>query len=127
MQESIEMLRQRLAEDYQIDFEELRQATRVTEAEERARLQAETARLRQDIASVGEVNLAALHELDELQSRYDYLNGQYEDLQAAKESLQRIIQKINTDSRRLFMETLEIIRQNFQKLYRKSFGGTRSA
>ncbi len=123
VQESIEMLRQRLAEDYQIDFEELRQATRVTEAEERARLQAETARLRQDIASVGEVNLAALHELDELQSRYDYLNGQYEDLQAAKESLQRIIQKINTDSRRLFMETLEIIRQNFQKLYRKSFGG----
>ncbi|MCA9183801.1 MAG: chromosome segregation protein SMC, partial [Planctomycetales bacterium] len=55
--------------------------------------------------------------------RYDFLNGQYEDLQAAKESLQRIIHKINADSRRMFMETLEIIRENFQKLYRKSFGG----
>ncbi len=122
-QESIDTLRQRLAEDYQIDFEELQQATRITAADERTQLQSEAARLRQDIASVGEVNLAALNELDELQSRYDFLNGQYEDLQAAKESLQRIIQKINTDSRRLFMETLEIIRQNFQKLYRKSFGG----
>ena len=67
--------------------------------------------------------MAALQELDELQQRYDYLNGQYEDLVAAKESLQRIIQKINQDSRRLFSETLEVIRQNFQKLYRKSFGG----
>jgi chromosome segregation protein len=67
--------------------------------------------------------MAALAELDELQTRYDFLHGQYEDLQAAKESLQRIIQKINADSRRMFMETLEVIRQNFQKLYRKSFGG----
>ncbi|MEL6894630.1 MAG: chromosome segregation protein SMC, partial [Planctomycetota bacterium] len=44
-------------------------------------------------------------------------------LTAAKESLQRIIGKINGDSRRLFLDTLEAIRQNFQRLYRKSFGG----
>ncbi len=44
-------------------------------------------------------------------------------MRAAKESLNRIIHKINADSRKLFLETLEIIRQNFQKLYRKSFGG----
>jgi len=79
--------------------------------------------LRKDISSVGELNMAALAELDELQQRYDFLNGQYEDLIAAKESLQRIIQKINNDSRRMFLETLEVIRENFQKLYRKSFGG----
>ncbi len=113
----------RLAEDYQIELEQLRQASRITSDQERSSLQAESSKLRQDIASVGEVNLAALNELDELQNRFDYLNNQYEDVQAAKESLQRIIHKINADSRKLFMETLEIIRQNFQKLYRKSFGG----
>ncbi len=121
--ESSQTLLKRFSDDYAIDFEQLCQATLIEDAAERLALDNEAATLRQDVASVGEINMAALAELDELQSRYDFLNGQYEDLQAAKESLQRIIQKINADSRRMFMETLEVIRENFQKLYRKSFGG----
>lgn len=121
--ESSIVLLRRYEEDYQIDFSTLQTAQRIEDAQRREELNSEASKLRQDISSVGEINMAALAELDELQSRYDHLNGQYEDLQAAKESLQRIIQKINGDSRRLFMETLEIIRQNFQKLYRRSFGG----
>ena len=122
-QESSQALLQRFEEDYNIPFEEVESAELIEDKSEQAELDAEASELRQDIASVGEINMAALQELDELQQRYDYLNGQYEDLVAAKESLQRIIQKINQDSRRLFSETLEVIRQNFQKLYRKSFGG----
>ncbi len=122
-QASCQTLLKRFTEDYAIDYEQLCQSSLIDDAEERRALDEEAAELRQDIASVGEINMAALAELDELQQRYDFLNGQYEDLQAAKESLQRIIQKINADSRRMFMETLEIIRENFQKLYRKSFGG----
>ncbi len=121
--EATQALITRMSEDYQIGLEQLSQASRITSDEERTALQSESSKLRQDIASIGEVNLAALNELDELQNRFDYLTNQYEDVQAAKESLQRIIHKINADSRKLFMETLEIIRQNFQKLYRKSFGG----
>lgn len=121
--ESKQQLIARVTEDYQIELEALNQAELIRSHDERASYQSEAARLRQDIAAVGEVNLAALNELDEFQKRYDYLHGQYQDLQAAKESLQRIIHKINADSRKLFLETLEIIRQNFQKLYRKSFGG----
>ena len=39
------------------------------------------------------------------------------------EKLDDIVGKINADSRRLFTETLEAIRVNFQGLYRKAFGG----
>ena len=67
--------------------------------------------------------MEALEELEGLQQRYDQLHGQYQDLTAAKDSLQRIIGRINADSRRLFLDTLEAIRINFQQLYRKSFGG----
>ena len=121
--ESLVTLLKRLQEDYQVGLEELRTASTIEDADERSRLEAELTQLRQDIASVGAVNLTALAELDELQSRYDHLNNQYEDLNSAKDSLQRIIHKINADSRRLFLETLEVIRTNFQRLYRKSFGG----
>lgn len=121
--ESSQGLLKRFAEDYAIDYAQLCQAEPIDSPQERLELDAEAAELRQDLATVGELNMAALAELDELQSRYDFLHGQYEDLQAAKESLQRIIHKINADSRRMFMETLEVIRENFQKLYRKSFGG----
>ncbi len=121
--ESLHVLLSRYAEDYRIEEPRLRAAEPVEDPEQRERLLAEATRLRQDVASVGEINMAALAELDELQSRYDHLHSQYQDLVAAKESLQRIIHKINQDSRRMFLETLEIIRQNFQKLYRKSFGG----
>ncbi|HBE71692.1 MAG TPA: chromosome segregation protein SMC [Planctomycetaceae bacterium] len=122
-QSSAEELVKRFTEDYQIDYEALSEAELIADDEERVELDTEASQLRQDIASVGEINMSALAELDELQQRYDHLNGQYEDLVAAKESLQRIIHKINADSRKMFLETLEIIRTNFQKLYRKSFGG----
>lgn len=120
--EACQGLLQRYADDYQISFEQM-QAAEIVESKELASLNSEASRLRHEISSVGEINMAALAELDELQQRYDSLHGQYQDLQSAKESLQRIIHKINGDSRRLFLETLEAIRQNFQKLYRKSFGG----
>jgi len=44
-------------------------------------------------------------------------------LKEAKAALEKIIHRINADSRRLFTETLEVIRTNFQALYRKLFGG----
>ncbi len=122
-QEAADQLLKRYAEDYQIDYETLAAGEIIEDGDELNQLDAEASSLKQDISSVGEINMSALAELDELQERYDHLNGQYEDLVAAKESLQRIIHKINADSRKMFMETLEIIRTNFQKLYRKSFGG----
>ena len=48
---------------------------------------------------------------------------QYDDLTAAQKSLQEIIGRINTDSRRLFLETFTVVRTHFQELFRKLFGG----
>jgi chromosome segregation protein len=83
----------------------------------------EIQQLRRKINSIGAVNMDALAELEDLESRYEQLNAQYQDLMAAKDGLHKIIQRINVDSRRIFAETLEAIRQNFQQLYRKTFGG----
>ncbi len=73
--------------------------------------------------TIGSVNMDALLELEELEERYTTMDEQYQDLVQAKDSLQRIITRIDADSRKLFVETLEAIRQNFQKLFRQTFGG----
>jgi chromosome segregation protein len=116
-------LRQRMQEDYGLDLGDEGLMTNTEPLDDRLKAEEEAGRLRQDIASVGAVNMEALHELDQEQQRYDELNGQYTDLKNAKEGLEKIIQRIDQDSRRLFQETLEAIRTNFQMLYRKSFGG----
>jgi chromosome segregation protein len=116
-------LADRLFDDYEIDLRTEEVPEEWEAPEDREEVENEINRLRSQLQKTSSVNMEALEELEGLQERYDELHGQYQDLTAAKDSLQRIIGKINADSRRLFLDTLEAIRQNFQKLYRKSFGG----
>jgi chromosome segregation protein len=86
-------------------------------------LEANVAQLRMEVDMTGSVNMEALAELDELQSRFDRLSGHQSDLNRAKSELLATMTKIDEDSRHIFIETLESIRTNFQDLYRRSFGG----
>lgn len=119
-------LAERLRDDYKIEISELTKPANAEEQAARENIDQEIADLRRKLSNIGSVNMEALQELDQLESRYQSLNSQYQDLVQAKESLERIIQKINGDSRRLFQETLEAIRLNFQSLYRRAFGGGRA-
>ena len=116
-------LADRLRDDYGIEIGELDEDVSPEEQHQREEVEQEIALLRRKIGNIGAVNMEALEELGELETRFASLSSQYEDLDQAKQALGRIIQKINADSRRLFMETLEAIRGNFQNLYRKAFGG----
>lgn len=116
-------LADRLREDYNIELSDLAHPDSPERAQERAAVEEEIESLRRKINQIGAVNLDALEELDDLEDRFAKLSSQHQDLTAAKQSLERIIHKINADSRRLFLETLEAIRVNFQALYRKAFGG----
>jgi chromosome segregation protein len=118
-----ETLADRLMEDYEIDLRNSEVPEDWEAPEDRAETEKEINDLRTQLQRTSNVNMEALEELEGLQDRYDELHGQYQDLTAAKDSLQRIIGRINADSRRLFLDTLEAIRLNFQQLYRKSFGG----
>ena len=116
-------LADRLREDYQIELAHAEFAASVEEERQREEVDQEIAELRRKINHLGNVNLDALAELEELESRFGHLSGQYQDLTQAKDSLAQIINKINADSRRLFAETLEAVKANFQQLFRKLFGG----
>jgi chromosome segregation protein len=117
---------ERLRDDYGIEIGELEQHASHEDHRERDQIEEEIATLRRKINSIGAVNLEALAEVEDLEARHAHLAAQYQDLCQARDALQRIITKINTDSRRLFQQTLEAVRANFQTLYRKAFGGGRA-
>ncbi|MFO0911559.1 MAG: chromosome segregation protein SMC [Pirellulales bacterium] len=113
----------RVRDDYGIDLAEVASQPVDDLPAEHRDVDAEIEDLRRKISNIGAVNMEALSELEELEQRYGSLSGQYQDLVSSKEMLEKIIQRINRESRRLFQETLEAIRTNFQQLFRRVFGG----
>ena len=113
----------RMREDYGVELAELDHDASDEEQHRREEVQQEIEELRQKIGNLGNVNLEALAELEELETRHKTLADQYHDLSSAKASLEKIIERINTDSRRLFSEMLEVVKGHFQTLFRDLFGG----
>ena len=72
---------------------------------------------------IGEVNLAAIQEYDELITRYTFLTKQHEDLIEAKEHLRKVIDRINRICARRFKETFELVNDRFKKVFPVLFGG----
>ncbi|MGA1980546.1 MAG: chromosome segregation protein SMC [Sedimentisphaerales bacterium] len=83
----------------------------------------EIAELRGKIERLGNVNVDAIAEQDDLDKRNEFLSSQVEDLNKSKAQLQQLISHLNKKSRERFKETFEEIRVNFQQVFRKLFGG----
>lgn len=117
---------QRLRDDYQIEIADLRpppSSTAESGEFDAAAAQQEIEELRRKLSRLGNVNMEALQELNELEARSVSLQTQFDDLSAAKKSLEEIIFKINADSKRLFIDTFTVVRAHFQEMFRKLFGG----
>src|SRR5262249_14520270 len=79
--------------------------------------------LRGLIERMGEINLTAIEESEELQKRYDFLSAQKDDLESAIGQLESAIDKINRASRKRFRETFDAIDAKFREVYPRMFGG----
>jgi chromosome segregation protein len=79
--------------------------------------------LRTKIERLGNVNVDAIEQQDELEKRNEFLTTQIEDLNNSKNQLTQLIAKLNKESIDKFAATFEQIRTNFQEVFRKLFGG----
>ena len=86
-------------------------------AEERA------ATLRRRIANLGPINPDAAHEYEELKERYDFLQGQVEDITAARRALAKVARAIDERMRDDFDETFKAVDANFQRIFAELFPG----
>jgi chromosome segregation protein len=79
--------------------------------------------LQKRLDEIGPVNLVAIEEYEETEQRYQFLSKQHDDLVSAKGQLLEIINRINVQTRQMFVETFEKIRDNFRSLFVEVFGG----
>jgi len=79
--------------------------------------------LTRKIEDIGPVNLVAIEEYEETEQRHQFLTQQFDDLVNAKTQLLEIINRINGQTRQMFLETFEKIRDNFRAMFVDVFGG----
>jgi chromosome segregation protein len=120
---SVEHLEGRISEKYALSLQEL-----VVERDpdfQRESAERRLNELRAALDDLGEVNLVALEEYEELKQRYDFLTDQKRDLEEAMEDLKRAIARINRTTTRQFLETFNTVRGKFQEVFARLFEGGR--
>lgn len=86
-------------------------------------LEAEVADLKGKVSRIGDVNLAAIGEFEDLRNRHAFLDQQFNDLISAKDQLKKVIDRINRICSRRFKETFEQVNERFMKVFPVLFGG----
>jgi chromosome segregation protein len=82
--------------------------------------------LTRQLDNMGPVNLDAVHEYDELEERYRFLETQNSDLIAARREVLDVITRINSTTQKLFAETFAQVRINFREMFGELFDGGRA-
>lgn len=86
-------------------------------------LEREGEELRQRIATMGPINMAALEEYEALSERYRFLTNQAEDLTASVTSLKATIAEINRTIQDLFGKTMTAVNHQLGHFWQRLFGG----
>ena len=86
-------------------------------------LDADVRHLRAQIARLGPVNLDALAEYHEVETRYDFLITQSDDLERAVATLQEVIAELDRVMEREFVATFRAVAARFKDEFVNLFGG----
>jgi chromosome segregation protein len=114
----IEQVRER----YIVELADIAERYRDREGDQRE-AEATLKELRDKIAKIGDVNLSAIEEYDEVAKRYEFLSKQQNDLIEAKEALKKVIDRINRICAKRFKETFDQVNDRFTKVFPVLFGG----
>jgi chromosome segregation protein len=79
--------------------------------------------VREKLERMGQVNVLAVEQAQELDERHTFLTAQRQDLLDSIAELDQAIRKIDRVSRERFQEAFQIINQHFGEVFKQLFGG----
>ena len=86
-------------------------------------LELEIAKIQRSLENIGPVNMAVQDEHSEELERLQLLSTQRDDLLESEENLRETIRKIDKVARKRFQETFDLIKSNFESLFKMFFEG----
>jgi len=110
-----------LNETYNMTYEHATSLYKLELDEDLARTKVNT--LKRELKEIGDVNLNAPKEYEEISTRYEFLIKQREDLVNAENTLLDIIKEMDTVMTQEFKKTFEIINKNFNETFKELFRG----
>ena len=110
-----------LNETYNMTYEKATSLYKLELDEDLARTKVNT--LKRNLKEIGEVNINAPKQYDEISGRYEFLIKQREDLINAENTLLDIIKEMDTVMIKEFTKTFEIINKNFNETFKELFRG----
>ncbi len=110
-----------LTEDYAMTFEKAKANYFLEMDKEEARKIVDKCKL--EIKRLGDVNVGAIEEYKRVSERYEFLNGQKEDLIKAEDTILEIIKELDGIMKEKFIETFDIVKEKFTEVFKKLFGG----
>ncbi len=110
----------RLASEYQMTYE---YALSHIEYEITGNERDEVLALRNDIASLGNINMSAPEEYDEVNTRYEFLKKNYDDLIASRDKILNAIEEMDEIMKKQFKDTFDKINDNLNDTFKALFGG----
>jgi chromosome segregation protein len=115
-------IRERLEAEWRKPLDEMLAAIAPVDLDDDA-LRTENDSIRQQLDTLGPVNVLAIEEHEETMKRLDFLTSQRADLADAKTSLMQAIREIDATARELFLATFTQVRENFRQIFMSLFGG----
>ena len=83
----------------------------------------DVAKLRQEIAALGNVNVDAIQEVEEVSNRYIFLQSQKDELLYAKDKILQAIDEMDEQMKIQFMDMFHKINHELKDVFRSLFGG----
>lgn len=90
---------------------------------DRSAMRKQIAVLKDDIKSMGNVNVNAIEQYKEVSDRYTFMKSQSDDLVKAQESLQSVIDDLDEGMRSQFKSGFADIQREFNAAFKELFGG----
>ncbi|MCR5059547.1 MAG: chromosome segregation protein SMC [Saccharofermentans sp.] len=119
--DEIDLSKSRLWEDYEVTYDNIKESCEPVE--DAAALSKEIAKLRNEIKSIGPVNLDSVDEYRELSERLEFMTNQRNDIYEAKVNLEKVIDDLIAEMQQQFIKHFEIINENFKRVFFDLFGG----
>ena len=118
---NLSTISERLRIEFDIQLNDLINLPEINSEESESELLNQSEKLKQRIASLGDINPMALEAYQEMKERYDFIAKQRDDIREAQTSLMDTISEIEQTARAKFLFAFEEVRKNFIHVFRSLF------